>query len=573
MRADTNLYLDHRPQTPRNARGSLRATMRALPARFHLARILVLALISAVVISGYWKAFVPEIWGMRAYFWLITYQIGLVRRGLLGTALTPIRNEFASTEAYLRGVSTFYHVAMPATLIALFAWATIKTLASHRRDVQVLGTSALFLLAAAPMVSNQGFNSGWLDGFFMGFSAICFVLVRRGFYLTAASLAFGIMFVHELSLFFWTPSAALIVAHAFRRTPRPNLAVCAIAIVLPILAGAVIGFFETRQSVEAAIGAMTLDDATKRLLLGEQFAHTPSSVFLTQVRLISEYPRNYLWSCLYGLSPSLLAVVVALALAPSRDLVGKLLLAMIGFSVWSALPLQWDLTRSMGWTGIAALLLLVEVAAPSAHYGDLGPAPSRVSVQAKLAAVAILTLALVYARSPLIYTYFEVADYIGPPEDSFLTDRDGVFAKTAAKFASVYSRGHERPDLVSAPVRFSCELNGSAKREQGPAGCDYDITPSTNVYGPYRRFRAGDYVAKFHLSPNESCSTGRAALEVVVRGNVVQRSEADPAKQREAGLPFSLDAIDEVSRPLEFRVIGSAGCVRLSDVTVEPVSK
>src|SRR5262245_44604713 len=140
---------------------------------------------------------------MRAYLWLIRYEIGLIRRGLLGTLLTPIRTAFTTIDLYFQTVSVFYHTIMPLTLFAIFGWAAMNVFASKDRNVKVIGTAALVLLAASPMISNLAYNSGWLDGFLMAIGAICFAVVRRGNYMSAAVIAFVGVFVHEASRFCW----------------------------------------------------------------------------------------------------------------------------------------------------------------------------------------------------------------------------------------------------------------------------------------------------------------------------------------------------------------------------------
>ena len=323
-----------------------------------------------LALGAYAKALVPDLPGPRAYWWIINYEDGLIRRGLLGTLLTPVRNSFSNQEEYRSAITIFYHVTALLTLLAILFWGLNKVIAAKDCNLQVVGAATIMLFAASPFVSNQAYNSGWLDVYLMGVGTLCFVLVRNGRYGMAAAIAFFMVFIHELSLFFWLPSAALILLHLLKRYPRPNLVLCLTAMVLPVIAAATIGRFETWHAVEAAIQAMAIDDYMKNMLLREQFVHTTLSVLQTQIRLTADYWRNYLWSSIYALLPSIIAIIVALVFSPQRGALAKLLLAGIGLSVWLALPVNWDLSRSMAWTGMSAILLLVEVASPSTNFEE-----------------------------------------------------------------------------------------------------------------------------------------------------------------------------------------------------------
>ena len=527
----------------------------------------------ALAASAYFKALVPDVPGPRAYWWIIHYETGLIRRGLLGTVLTPIRDAFPSMDAYRSAVMVTYHVTALLVLLAMLGWALAKVLACKDRNLRVLGTAIILLLAASPFVSNQAYNSGWLDVYLMGVGTLCFALVRRGWYAAAAAIASVMMFVHEFSLFFWLPSIALMLLHLVQRRERSPLALVRplLAIALPVLAALLIGRLETRQAVEAAVHAMAIDDYTKDLLLREQFTHTPLSVFLAQVRLLAEYPRNFAWASVYALLPSVFGIVVALAFAPHRGAMAKLLLAGIGLSTWAALAVNWDVTRTMSLTAMSALLVLAEAAAPSAA-AELPPR-ERLNWGALAGAAAAVLLALGYARTPLVYAYFQVADVVGPPWPSNLwVSGNGPLTRGVARAASLYSLGHERDDLLKAapPVRLSCNLSAAGEKiPQEGGGCAYDIGPFKGVWGPYRRLRAGKYVLDFQFASTPECS-GTATVEVIARGETRHQFEVNVAGNAHLGVVLVVSPSDEVMRPWEFRTLSKTGCLRLTDVVINP---
>ena len=138
-----------------------------------------------------------------------------------------------------------------------------------------------------------------------------------------------------------------------------------------------------------------------------------------------------------------------------------------------------------------------------------------------------------------------------------------------ARVVAVYNEGHNRPDLTQAPVRFSCELSASAERISKDTGCEFNVTHSKNVYGPYRRFLEGRYVATFQFASVSTCE-GSATVEVVARGRTLQKAEIDLSKDRRVVIPFAVSVVDQAMNPFEFRTTGNMGCHLLSGIEVAP---
>jgi hypothetical protein len=549
--------------------------------------LLTAPVIFLALLFSYSKSFIHDIFGLRAYFWLISHYYGLIRRGLVGTLFAPLRHVFSDDQRYLTFISSVYHTSAIAILVGMFGWAIYHVNKTSKSITFWLAMTSLFLLAASPFVGNQAYNAGWLDVFLMATTWVCFLCIRNRMYVAAGVLSFAAVFAHEVFLFFWVPCVCLLFLHWLESPTRlPTALGFAVLALTPIAAGAVIGLFESPAAVVATVSASSLDEGTKSLLLGEQFQHTPWRIFKIQMLLLAQYWRNFVLSGVYALLPPILAVFSALLIARSEckrqggaPLFGLRIctLALLGLGPALALLVNWDLSRIMSWASGSALLLLVEVIDPSTTASQLGPSaltltersPGWGSSAALAAAMAVL--GLLHLSWPLVYTYFDVADLVLRRRiPSIVTE--GMQTRALAHVIAFYNMGHERPGLESAPVSFSCELraNSQAQEIKTAHGCEFIITDRAIVYGPYRSFRQGAYVATFRFHLTQECPGGVVRVEVVAGGKV-RDSSADftvTEGDRERHLRFRADILEEIVRSLEFRTFGSSGCVILKGVTV-----
>jgi len=233
----------------------------------------------------------------------------------------------------------------------------------------------------------------------------------------------------------------------------------------------------------------------------------------------------------------------------------------------------------MAWASGSALLLLVEVLDSSPRATPWGQptltptehAPGWGSTAALAALMTVLGLLLL--SWPLVYTYFEVADLVLPRRYVPRLVTEGAHTRALAHVIAFYNRGHERPGLESAPVRFSCEFLASSKVQKinMTHGCEFVLTEGAVVYGPYRYLRPGVYAAMFRLGVTQQCSGGVVRVEVVAGDEVRDRADVTVTEEdRERRLRFQTDILEEVARPLQFRTYGASGCVLLKEVTITP---
>jgi hypothetical protein len=547
--------------------------------------LLTAPVIFLALLFSYSKSFVYDIFGLRAYFWLISYYYGLTRRGLVGTLFAPLRHVFSDDQRYLTFISVLYHTSAIAILVGMFGWAMYHINKTNKAITFWLAMTSLFLLATSPIVGNQAYLAGWLDIFLMATAWVCFLYIRNRMYVAAGVLSFTAVFAHEVFLFFWVPCVCLLFLQWLESPARlrtaPGFAVLALA---PVAAGTVIGLFENPAAVVATVNASSLDEGTKSLLLGQQFQHTPWRIFKVQLLLLAQYWRNFILSSVYALLPPILAVFSALLIARSRDkgqggapLFGLriCILALLGLGPALVLLVNWDLSRTMSWASCSALLLLVEVIDPSTRASQLGQSaltltehsPGWGSLTALAAPMAVL--GFLYLSWPLVYTYFDVAALVLPRAPDIITE--GIHTRALAHVIAFYNVGHEWPGLESVPVSFSCELRVNSKVQEIKTvnGCEFIITDGAIVYGPYRRLRQGTYAATFRFDLTQECPGGAVRVEVIAGGKV--RDSADftvTEGDRERRLRFQADILEEVVRSLEFRTFGSSGCVILKEVTV-----
>jgi hypothetical protein len=544
--------------------------------------VIVLALL-----FSYAKAFIPDIFGLRAYFWLVSYRYGLIRRGLVGTLVAPLRHVFADDQQYLTFISGLYHTSAIAILIGLFGWAISHVHKSDAPTTCWLAMTSLFLLAASPLVGNQAYNAGWLDVFLMATAWVCFLCIRNRLYVAAGVLSFAAMFAHEVFLFFWVPCICLLFLHWLASPARRRTALAfAVLALVPVAAGVVVALCESPAAAVAIVKASSLDEWTKNTLVGLQFQYTPLGIFKVQMQLLAQYGRNFLLSSAYALLPPLVAVCSTLVIAQSKckgqgrvALCGLRLgtLALLGLGPALVLLVNWDLSRTMSWASFSALLLLVEVLNASTNTRQWGGPPLTLTEHAPgwgataALAVPMAALGLLHLSWPLVYTYFEVADLVLPRRYVPRIVTEGAHTRALAHAIAFYNVGHERPGLESAPVTFSCGLrvNSKAQETKTVHGCAFILTDGAIVYGPYRRFRQGAYAATFRFGLTQECPGGGVRVEVVAGDKV--RDGADftvTEENRERRLRFQAGILEEVGRSLQFRTYGASGCVILKEVTV-----
>ena len=536
----------------------------------------------------YAKAFIHDVFGLRAYFWLLSYDDGMIRRGLTGALAAPLRATFNSDRDFLRFVSGLYHATTLFVILGLAIWCLAKASRIDGAWIKLGALLAVLLVVSSPFVGNQAYNAGWLDSLLMGVGAICFACVRNRLYLVAVILGFCGVFMHEAFMFFWTPAAALLLLHALGAgaTARTRVLLCA-ATLSPLLAGVIIGLSETPAAVLAAIEKTRLEPATQDLLRREIFSNTPSGTFLNILRLLALYPGNLALSAIYVLTPLALAQYFILGLARSRlprdaALLRRLViwacLALVGLGPALGWLFVWDLSRSLSWAGFSTLLILVEVLDPSrgsplsggeaASTATPAGGPRRGATAFFLLGAPVVAL---YLSWPFVYTYYEVADVM--VRDGVLPPAvlEGPQSQALASLALRYSEGHERAPFVTVPATLSCDLRHNDKVVPAirDGACSFAISAGGVVFGPYARLRPGAYVATFRFAAQPDCVVGRGKAEVVAGARefatttvVTERGEAAPS------LAFEISELDAVGRQLEFRVVARDGCLPLRDVEV-----
>jgi hypothetical protein len=559
------------------------------PCLRHVRLWLTAPVIFLALLFSYTKSFIADIFELRTYFWLVSYRYGLIRRGLVGTLVTPLRHLFSDDKQYLMFISSVYHTAALAILVGLFGWAISHAHKAATPTTFWLAITAVFLLAVSPMVGNQAYLAGWLDVFLMAIAWVCFVCIRNRRYVAAGVLSFAAVFAHEVFLFFWVPCVCLLFLHWLASLARRRSALAfAVLALVPVAAGVVIALCESPAAAVATVQASSLDAWTKNTLVGLQFQYTPLGIFKVQMQLLAQHGRNFLLSSAYALLPPLLVVCSALVIARSRckgpgraALYGLRLgtLALLGLGPALVLLVNWDLSRTMAWSSFSALLLLVEVLDSSTSTRQLGRPPVTRTEHAPgwgatAALAALMTvLGLLLLSWPLVYTYFDVADLVLPRGYVPRMVTEGAHTRALAHAIAFYNVGHERPGLESAPVSFSCEFLASSKAQETKTmhGCEFILTDGAVVYGPYRRFRQGAYAATFRFSVTQGCPGGVVRVEVVAGDEVRDSAEVTVTEEdREQRLQFQAAILEEVVRTLQFRTYGTSGCVILKEVTITP---
>jgi hypothetical protein len=296
--------------------------------------------------TGLLRAFrMPNDWASA--HWLINYDFGLVKRGLVGELIQPLIKtlELGEIQTLINVLSTTLTAAWAATIFCV-AIATVRRCQNPLPTV--LAIMAVFI---GPYVVMMGHINGYYDGIAIMAAALgCWCVHRNMPWVAGTILALAIL-CHETTLLYGAPAVAFaIVAKNYRKGELAcwgQLFRCG----LPIAAGA--GLMFALREQDQTVLAQLLEHVKGLGFLNEKHVQVPHAItsgFLLPWEVM--YPL--IWKTLTD-SPYLVQIgiptVCLLAVVSSQFVKGQ---ARIGMTMLAALctlaPLAihvvaWDTTR------------------------------------------------------------------------------------------------------------------------------------------------------------------------------------------------------------------------------------
>lgn len=147
--------------------------------------------------------------------WLISYQFGLIKRGLPGTLLKPLISLAPTQAESIITTASFVITALFSIALLALCWSILQRSAFSTTAVLIV---AVFL--TSPFIVMSGHLNGYSDGQIMLLSIVATALVLRG-RMWAAALALTIgLFIHETIFFIGFPAVlwAGLMVTGFKKT-------------------------------------------------------------------------------------------------------------------------------------------------------------------------------------------------------------------------------------------------------------------------------------------------------------------------------------------------------------------
>lgn len=405
-------------------------------------------------------------------YYVINYQSGLIRRGLVGEAWSWFLPQ-GDLNAIRSVLLAYYWPLVAVLLLSLVCW--VIAIERRRRDFLFSALFAVFL--TSQFMPTLAYDVGFLDVFvFLLIVAVAAALARRQYVIVAMAGLVG-PFVHEAFLFYWLPVVAVGLWE--QRSLRRG-----IVLALPLASVVCIYLFASREIAIAQMSASPLPDPDKQEAIAQQFGQT----LLTNLAMIAikyrNYPANVIAAFAFFAFPAL--AIIGLYGMARRQVTTTIVLVLSAIGPLLILLIAWDLSRF-----IVASVFTVLIAALNME--TVRPAPP---ARWQLPAVGAL-LALVLVQVPFTYAYFEVAAVtdVGPE-----VLRNGPVGRLTRGAVALYSR-------AIGPV--TSERRGQDALPTGNAWfVEEDIWRGTWI----RRPGTNEFDAAMTL-PNGSIATYRVTVE------------------------------------------------------------
>jgi hypothetical protein len=376
-----------------------------------LRRELILGMLLALSLVNFLKGFVLDLQpGIELYF-LINYNNGLIRRGLLGHVFSIFFDQSDANQ--VRWAALYIHVGS-CILLLLGLWVWLRTIL-HRGVAQFL--LAIFaVFATSQFLPTQALDIGYLDVYDYLLVLAAAVAILRNLHVLAGALGFIGPFVHEAFVFIWLPLAVLVLW----QNPSPKKI---LVLSSPLIATAIVYVFSTEAAIIAQMAAAPLKQEQKDRVLALNFGQTILSNLHFMLWLFRYYFANFVMAAAFFTFP---ATIIVLAYGATRkNLHDALALTLATFLPVTILAFAWDLSRYLVPTVFAALLSVL-------YMQTVRPI---VAVRFPVVAACWLVAALgIFV--PFVHAYFSVATVVDTGLVPFANSPIGKVVQSSVAFFS-----------------------------------------------------------------------------------------------------------------------------------------
>jgi len=336
---------------------------RALP-RLRVERLLLVLFASAGVV-GVLKGLAPTLVESSEYYWLLAYDHGFIRRGLIGTLFRPLLHVWSFDQ--LKPLVMIGHIVACLWIIYVCYRLFQQAVGCESElETRLALTFSFLCLMCSQLMPTLAHDVGYVDVYLMSLALGGFWLVLNEQYVAAACVATVGPFVHEAFAFLWSPVAILLVWSALtRRTDATKKIAVAL---LPILAAGLVLYLHSETAVRLAVEAAPIDEKAKGPLLDYIFGQTLVSAFRHMMRYdFRDDLSNFLTATAYFLPPTLVIFWAAVYCYGKRWAWRWGTAATAAAATVCPLAIvviAWDLSRFLVWATFASAIVLIGVGAP-----------------------------------------------------------------------------------------------------------------------------------------------------------------------------------------------------------------
>ena len=196
--------------------------------------------------------------------WFLSYHAGFIKRGLVGTLVTPLFH--LKTPGEIRDCVHILATFVLCVLVFVIGLGIREILLSRLKARETFDRShaetivALLAFAVSPAAVMMGNNNGFLDHFLLLYSLLSIFAVQRGRFVIPALLSAVAVATHEIYALFGLPVVLLAVIHQLRHHsdaigPRRRIAYFALNVAVPLL-----------MLVAVSASQLLIDDRTLEVL-------------------------------------------------------------------------------------------------------------------------------------------------------------------------------------------------------------------------------------------------------------------------------------------------------------------
>lgn len=304
---------------------------------------------------SYAKGYNPgvQVWGV--FHWWVTYEHGLIKRGLIGS-LFQWMTHGSNTEEQLRSVVTVHLGASVLLICGLWLTATRMLLTSRGFRDGALVATAWILFFSSQFLPTIGYNTGYLDVYIVVLFGASLIAMAMGQYAIAAILCGSGPFVHENFMFLWLSTGIFFVSLTL--CDRRDLIKRGVVLAIPFVSTLIVLAFHSQGAAMAELAAAPIPADMRPVLLDVQFGQTVKSAFAGMMSHYKENPVNFAVSVVYFLLPTVLIGFVAYLRWRDHD---RFLVLMAIFCAATIAPLMsllfaWDLSRFLVLGNLSAIV-------------------------------------------------------------------------------------------------------------------------------------------------------------------------------------------------------------------------